>query len=172
VKVSTTRFGVLEIEESGIILMKGGILGFEQLKEYVLICHDAKNPFLWLQSLQDGATAFVAINPFFIHPDYQPVLNDVILERLELKKPEDIALMVIVSIRSNPSLLTANLRAPIVINVSKKTACQVVLEDSSYSIQHDILKNRDSLSQGLTNFSADIKEYNKIPCCEISAVTP
>lgn len=171
-KLSTTRFGMIEIQDSDIILMQGGILGFEHSKKYALLYQDVKNPFLWFQSLDDGAMAFVVINPFLLQPEYQPELNEDTLKKLEIDKAEDVALMVIVSIRSNPVLLTANLRAPIVINANKKKACQVVLEDSRYPIRYDILKNRESLLVGLSNSSSDQRDSNKVPCHEISTITP
>ncbi len=171
-KISTTRFGMIEISESDIILMRRGILGFEESKKYALLYQDVKNPFLWFQSLDDGATAFVVIDPFLLQPYYQPELNDDTLEKLEIDNPEDVALMVIVSIRSNPFLLTANLRAPIVINAAKKKASQVVLEDSRFPIRYDILKNRESLLGGNSNLSSDQKDSNKVPCYEIFATGP
>ena len=107
---------------------------------------DEKIPFLWFQSLNDGAIAFVIINPQVVKPDYEPVIGDDDVRLLEIASPEDVTLMAIVTIRSNPFTVSANLRAPIVINSRKRLAKQIVLEDPEYPIQY-CLKTGDPLDE-------------------------
>jgi len=76
VKISTTRFGDIDIDESRVIRMKDGMLGFEHLKRYKLFIQDEKIPFWWLQSVEDGSVAFVVINSLGVKPDYEPVISD------------------------------------------------------------------------------------------------
>jgi len=68
IKVKTTRFGDIEIDEKDVITLPSGIIGFPELKQYVLLDHDQDSPFKWLQSLEDGAIAFVMINPMLLKP--------------------------------------------------------------------------------------------------------
>ena len=68
-RLSTTRFGDIDIDESRAIMMKAGILGFEHLKRYVLLVQDEEILFWWFQSVDDGSVAFVVINSFVIKPD-------------------------------------------------------------------------------------------------------
>ncbi len=135
-KLVTSRFGEIDVDESRIIEMRGGILGFEHLKKYILHIQDEKTPFWWFQSLDDGKVAFVVINPLVVKTDYEPVISDDDVKSLEIDSVEDVVLMAIVTIRSNPFIVSANLRAPIVINSRKKLAKQIVLEDPDYPVQH------------------------------------
>lgn len=146
-RLSTTRFGDIDIDESRTILMKAGILGFEHLKRYVFLLQDKEILFWWFQSVDDGSVAFVVINPFVIKPDYKPIIQDNNVELLEVESPEDVFLMSIVTIRSDPFKVTANLKAPIVINSKKRLAKQVVLDKSDYPIQYSIMDNKVILGE-------------------------
>ena len=137
-KIKTSRFGEIDVDETKIIVMRGGILGFNSLKRFVMIVHEEGSHFHWFQSIDDGSIAFIMLNPFIIKSDYEPEIDDQTIEMLEVDKEEDIELMVILTIRSEPVKMTANLRAPLVINKQKKIASQVVLEDEQYPVQYNI----------------------------------
>ncbi|NIA09183.1 MAG: flagellar assembly protein FliW [Nitrospiraceae bacterium] len=141
-RLSSTRFGDIDIDESKAILMKGGILGFEHLKRYVFLIQDKEILFCWLQSIDDASLAFVVINPFVIKPDYKPIIQDDDLELLEIKSPEEIVLMSIVTVHSHPFKVTANLKAPIVINLKERLAKQVILDKLDYPIQYPIMDKK------------------------------
>ena len=155
-RLSTTRFGDIDIDKSRTILIKAGILGFEHLKRYVFLVQDEEILFWWFQSVDDGSVAFVVINPFIIKPDYKPIIQDNDVELLELKSHEDVILMSIVTIRSDPFKVTANLKAPIVINLKKKLAKQVILDKSDYPIQYSIVNNKVLLKENSYNKKEEI----------------
>ena len=140
-RLSTTRFGDIDIDESRAILMKGGILGFEHLKRYVFLVQDKEILFCWLQCVDDGSLAFVVINPFVIKPDYKPIIQDD-EGLLEVESTDNVILMSIVTIQSDPFKVTANLKAPIVINVKKRLGKQVILDKADYPIQYPIMDNK------------------------------
>ncbi|MFA6411424.1 MAG: flagellar assembly protein FliW [Syntrophales bacterium] len=137
-KIQTSRFGEIDIDESKIIEMRGGILGFNSLKRFIMIVHEEGSPFHWFQSLDDGSIAFITMNPFIVKSDYDPEIDDQTIEILEVDNAEDIELMVILTVRSEPVKMTANLRAPLVINKQKKLASQVILEDEQYPVQYNV----------------------------------
>jgi flagellar assembly factor FliW len=138
VKIQTSRFAEIDVDESEVIEMKGGILGFNHLNRFVMIIHEEKSPFHWFQSLEDGSIAFIIMNPFVIKPDYEPEIDDQTLEMLEVDRAEEVDLMVILTVRSEPVKITANLRAPLVMNKEKKLASQVVLADEQYPVRYHI----------------------------------
>ena len=146
-RISTTRFGEIDADESRIIDMRGGILGFEHLDKYILHRQDEKTPFLWFQSVDDGATAFVIIDPQIVATDYYPEIGDDDVALLEIESVEDVVLMAIVTIRSNPFKVSVNLRAPIVINGRKRVAKQIVLEDPDYAVQYYLTTSNSSGKQ-------------------------
>ncbi len=137
-KIKTTRFGEIDVREEEFIVMKGSILGFEHLKRFVLLQNSEKTPLWWLQSVDEPAAAFVVVNPLIIKPDYAPAFAPGDLEMVDIKDGKDIAMLSIVTVRSQPLRVTANLRAPILINSGNRTASQVVLEDASHQIRYDL----------------------------------
>lgn len=137
-KVMTTRFGEIEVDKSNIIEMNHDILGFEGLKSFTIISQKEKAPFMWLQSVEDGALAFIVINPQLIVPDYEPEINDVDAKELHLEKSADAMLLTMVTVRLNPFSVTANLRAPVVINKTLRIARQIVLENEKYPIRYGL----------------------------------
>lgn len=134
--ISTTRFGDITIDESRIISMRGGILGFEHIKRYVLLTQNENIPFMWFQAVDDGSLAFVVVSPFLFKAGYEPTISDYVVETLEIDSPDDAAVMAIVTIRHKPFSVSANLMAPVIINGKKMLARQVVLQDQNYPIQY------------------------------------
>jgi flagellar assembly factor FliW len=150
VEIDTTRFGKIIINESELIEMRGAILGFEKLKRFVLLTVEGNMPFWWLQSVEDQAIAFVVINPRIVKPDFDPPISRGDFESLNIQEMEEVALLSITTIRSDPFRATTNLRAPILINTSNRCAKQVIIEDPDYAIQHDILGNKADFISGLS----------------------
>ena len=79
-KINTSRFGEMEIEEESIIEFRHGIPAFEELKRYIIISLEGDDNFYWLQSVDDGDIAFILADPFNFTVDYEPVLSDSILK--------------------------------------------------------------------------------------------
>jgi len=150
VKIETTRFGEIDIKESELIVMKGPILGFENLSRFILLIRDKATPLCWLQSVEDPSIAFVVINPRIIRPDYNPTILEEDLKFMDIKNSEDIALLAIVTVRSQPFRVTANIRAPILINAETRMARQVVLDDPEYPIQYDVIDNKADMNKDLS----------------------
>jgi flagellar assembly factor FliW len=115
-----------------------GLLGFEQIKEYMLIADPEEEPFAWLQVKGDASLAFIVINPFLVAPDYSPDLPPQDVEFLGLEQPEDAALFNIVTLHG-PGRATLNLKGPIVLNRHTLIGKQVVVANASeYSVQHPL----------------------------------
>ncbi len=143
--LATTRFGKIEFDETMVIELKGPILGFEHLTKYIVLKHDQQTPFSWFQSVEDGSLAFVVMNPQVIKSNYEPEIPDEDVSLLDIEDVQDVVLLSIITIRSKPAaMISANLRAPIVINLKKKLGKQIVLEDASLPVQYEItLKHTD-----------------------------
>lgn len=149
-KIKTTRFGDIDIKESELIVMKGPILGFEHLNRFVLLIHNENTPLWWLQSIEDPSIAFVVVNPRIVKPGYDPAIFTEDLEFLDIKNSEYSALLAIVTVRSQPLRVTANIRAPILINAETRMALQVVLDDPDYPIQYDVLDHKAEVNRSLS----------------------
>ena len=152
-EIETTRFGILHVREDQVIDVPTGILGFPEDKRYLLFSHQEGSPFWWFQSLDHGALAFVLIDPFLIKTDYELEMSPEDTARLQLEKGEEglkeIQPMVLVSIsRGEPRVITANLLGPIVINLNKRVARQVVLDRQNYSHRFPVPLTKDEKSPG------------------------
>lgn len=137
VEVETSRFGEIKVNEDEIITMVEPILGFPWAKRFVIREHRPGVPFKWFQCLDDGSLAFVIVNPLLFKPDYTVEIDEEEAEKLGIKDPLDAEVYVIVTIpRGNPQDMTANLKAPIVINKKKRLAKQLVLDREDYPIKY------------------------------------
>ena len=115
-----------------------GLLGFERMKDYLLVANAAEEPFQWLQVKDNAALAFVVIDPFFALPDYQPDIPQADVEFLGLEDPHDALLFNIVTVYS-PTRATVNLKGPVIFNRRTMVGKQVVLANANaYSIQHPL----------------------------------
>ena len=150
IKVETTRFKTIEVDENDVITLPSGLVGFPELKQYVLLDHDENSPFKWLQSLDDGAIAFVLINPLLFRPDFTVEVNEAEVVDLGLDNEEDAVISVIITMPSDPQKMTANLKAPLVFNLKNRKGRQVILNNSEYTTKHLILDEVKSRSANLT----------------------
>lgn len=146
-KVITKLFGEIEAAENKIIVFSGGIIGFPELERFLLI-HDAENEkssISWLQSLDEPAFAMPVIDPLLLIADYNPVVEHEMLVPLGDMKPEDMLVLVTITVPSDLTKMTANFKAPIIINAGSNRACQLIIEDERYEVKHpiyDLLKNK------------------------------
>lgn len=134
--IETKRFGSMEIEEKNIIEIVGGVLGFEQYSKYVIIDHDVETPYKWLQSVDEPELAFVIIDPFIFLSDYQFDLSESEIKLLDLTKSEEILVVVILVVPEDPKKMSANLKAPIILNQLNRKGKQIVLNNEGYPIKY------------------------------------
>jgi flagellar assembly factor FliW len=121
-----------------IVRIPTGLLGFEQIKDYVLTTNPDEEPFAWLHVEDNTALAFVVIDPFVVLPDYKPDIPKVDVEFLQLKEAKDALLLGIVTINDHQPP-TVNLKGPIVINRHTHTGKQVIIANAAnYSVKHPL----------------------------------
>ncbi len=142
-KVATTRFGLVEIDDSSVVRMPRGLIGFEELTAYCLIQHRPDAIFRWLQSIDEPSLAFVVADPSQFFADYDVEIPDAEAEKLRLDKADDAQVLTIISISEGGREITANLAAPIVINSKELIGTQVVLQDNRYSVRQPVVVNRN-----------------------------
>ena len=145
-KVLSKAYGPVEVNERQKITFPFGILGFESLKDYVLL--DAEEqPFYWLQSLDAEQVAFVLINPFLFRPDYEMNIDNEELLPIGVTDPGKAVIFSIVTIPQDDSPMTANLQGPLVINRDSRLGIQAILTDSRWKTKHDILAELNAVKQ-------------------------
>jgi flagellar assembly factor FliW len=126
------------VGSDAVVHVPCGLLGFEQVKRYVLSSIPGEEPFMWFRDQQDPALAFLVVSPFEVIPSYEPDLPAEDVRVLGLESPEDALLLNIVTLRSR-GRSTLNLKGPIVINRFSLIGKQVVLANAAdYSVQHPL----------------------------------
>jgi flagellar assembly factor FliW len=136
--VETTRFGEVGVDENDIITFPEGMLGFSKINHYVLVERVDDSLFLWLQAVKKPSVAFPLLEPQIIEMNYKVELEDEDKKILSLKDLNHSKIFSIITIPSDPTKMTANLKAPIVINLKKKLAKQVILHNQDYPIRQGI----------------------------------
>jgi flagellar assembly factor FliW len=121
-----------------VIHLPSGLLGFEQVKRYVLSSIHGEEPFHWFRDQNDPRLAFVVISPFELLPHYAPDLPAEDVSFLGIETPSDALLLNIVTLRPG-GRATINLKGPIVINRFSLIGKQVILANAAdYSVQHPL----------------------------------
>ena len=141
-KINTLRFGEIEIEESRIFQFIMPIIGFNELKSYVILDSNSDGLFKWLQSIEDPALAFPIVSVFSMDMDYTIDLPDNVVDILKITNTESLLVMNVASIpQDNPRGTTINLLAPIIFNLDEQIAGQVILSGSGYDISFPLFKD-------------------------------
>ena len=140
--IKTSRFGVLEVEESRIIHFPEGLLGFPEQRRYIILEHKPGSPFCWLQSLDSPDLAFVMASPLLVKEDYLESLSEKEKPFFHNESGDDMAVFSLVTIpQGDVEGMTINLTGPLVIDVGAKTGKQVILSESGYDHRHPFLEH-------------------------------
>jgi flagellar assembly factor FliW len=127
IRVHSTRFGDFEVPCDRVLHFPQGLIGFPKARRFVILDHRPGSPFKWMLCLDQPDVAFAVAEPARMVPDYRPPLE--LAARTLGTSPADVALFVIVTIPSDPTAMTVNLMAPVVVDVRTRTSRQLVQED-------------------------------------------
>jgi flagellar assembly factor FliW len=125
--VNTTRFGGLRIDPQDVFVFPDGLIGLENLRHWVLFADGVNDAVGWLQSTTDSAVALAVVSPRRFVPQYRVRISTRELKAIELKAVDEAYVLNIVS--SDEGQLTVNLRAPLLFNLERRLARQVVTLD-------------------------------------------
>ena len=141
-KIQTTRFGEVEIQESDIRTLPNGMLGFTNDRHFAMLEDEMGSPFQWMQSLDTPELAFVTIDPDFAISDYQIEVSSEHLKKLDTHRLEDVTVRVIVTMTRELKDVTINLQGPLLFNLDKKLGMQMVITDGRYTTQHPLFGDK------------------------------
>ncbi len=146
ITVRSSRFGEMAVTESSLIHLPGGLIGFPRFTKFVMFEH--KPPFSWLHSTEDENLAFVVVDGFEFGKEYdvKPPKND---KDCDFKDDDEFAILVIVTVRSDPRMTTVNLKAPVFINMRNRHGVQIIIDDARFSTRHP-LWSEESSAEGAT----------------------
>lgn len=139
-QVQTRHFGTLSIDESEVIRFEQGILGFEDVHEYVLLGDREQTPFFWIQSVDGSDVSMIVADPFSLYPDYAVDLDDPEVASLEIGNPDKVLSLSVVIIPKDIRQMRANLKAPLIINLENNKGMQVVQYNDDLPLQFFLLQ--------------------------------
>ncbi len=145
-KINTKIFGEIEISEDKIVTFRNGIIGFPELRRFALL-HDEERGtnagIRFLQSLEEPGFAMPVMNPLDVRPDYDPEVEDELLASAGKITPENLLVLVTVSVPEDLTKMSVNLQGPFIINIEERKGCQIILESGNYPVKfpiYDILQ--------------------------------
>jgi flagellar assembly factor FliW len=139
-RIQSDQLGDIAVADEAVIHFLEGIPGFEECHDFVLIEDEEITPFRWLQSLDDGAIAFIVVDPVIIFPGYQVKLGPAETAAIRLTDAKRAQVQVILTISEDPEKTTANLQGPLLINAEKNLGCQVLLTRSLYETRYPVMQ--------------------------------
>lgn len=137
--IQSDQFGEFEADPASIYSFPKGIPGIPEFKEAVLVAAagtaefedlEVAESFWWLQDTKDSTVAFLCVDPWLVSAEYEV---DFDADALGVEAPEDVLVLAIVT--SHDDGMTANMRAPLVLNTKNHKAAQVVLDDPQWPIR-------------------------------------
>lgn len=139
----TKNFGPIRYEADSELRFPAGLPGFDERKRFVAVRFVESDPLVYLQSLEDPDLCFITMPVLAVEPRYRLKVSSDDLEQIGLpavRQPrigDDVLCLTVLSVRETGP--TANLLAPIVINIKNRTAVQAISPDRDYSHQYELL---------------------------------
>ncbi len=127
-KLATEQFGEILVEERHIFTFPNGLLGFEELHEFIIVRDERTEPVRWLLSVEHPELSFPVMSPYLLLPSYSAGNGYCDHQRFTP--------LVILTLGTDGA--TANLKAPIVLDVQNQRGEQIIIPSNKYSTQHPL----------------------------------
>ena len=137
----TKNFGQIRYETETTLEFPRGLPGFEGRRTFLALHFDDTDPLIFLQSTEDPDLCFLTMPVLAVDPGYRLQVEPEDLELIGLAPgpPEigkDVLSVAVLSLREDGP--TANLLAPIVVNLHTRKSVQAVAAQSGYSHQQPL----------------------------------
>ena len=120
------------------ILFEKGIPGFEDYKYFNVNIVKDNEKFYSIVSKEDDNIGFISISPFEIKKEYEIDLDDEVVKELDIKTEKDVLVLCLITLGKTLKDSTANLKAPIIINIKNNRGKQLILQDDKYKIKEPL----------------------------------
>lgn len=151
-QINSRLFGEIDIEDDKVISFDNGIIGFEAYTKYALIFDaekESQKTIMWLQSMDEPELAFPVIDPMNIYDGYNPVVEEEWLAPIGgIDNMEAIYVLVVLTVPSDLTKMTANLKAPLIINTDTKKGCQMIVNNEEYSVRYNVYDYVERIRKG------------------------
>ena len=149
-RLSSKYFGELDYTEDAVFRFPGGIPAFEDQNEFVFLDQPHTGPLVFMQSLRDPDLCFLTVPVFVALPDFSLHLQPEDLGALDLcpeRQPrigEEVLCLALVTV-SEGADPTANLAAPIVLNLRNRSGLQAIQDCPDYACRHPLLAREEAV---------------------------
>ena len=147
-ETETTNFGTISFALESVFEFPNGLPGFEERRKFLPVQNPQTAPILFLQSLEEPSLCFTTLPIWVVDPQYRLRIMEQDLQVLKFPadhKPQigaDILCLAVLCIRKTGT--TANLLAPVVVNLKNYKAVQAVTPVSGYSHQQLLFRQEAS----------------------------
>jgi flagellar assembly factor FliW len=121
-----------------VLTFDDGLPGFPGAQRFSIVSQPGLEPFLTLESVEEGGPSFVVVPPVAVVEDYAVPVDDDVAGALGILDPDDAFILAIVAVAGEGGTHTVNLLGPIVVNRHSGQARQVVLVDSDWPLRHPL----------------------------------
>lgn len=142
-KISTARFGELDIDPAATLTFPRGLPGFEHCTRFQLLHEGTDGPVVfYLQSLDDDAVSFSIVDPALFGFNYELALSDEEVALLQAQSSAELAVVLMVYRPDDAAEgaarfrggVNANINGPLVLNPGKRLGLQKVLVGPQYDL--------------------------------------
>ena len=137
VQVQSKRFGTLDVPADRIFELPEGLIGLPSKRRFVLLDHRTGSPFKWMLSIDDPELAFAVADPADLVPGYVAPMEKI--STALAADPSEVVVFALMTIPSDPTLMTINLLAPVAVDLRNRTGRQIVLDDPRFDAAHRVV---------------------------------
>lgn len=137
-----TAYGDIELQEEKLVSFSDGLVGFSNCTVFGLASHPAakNSPILILQCVNDPTVNFAVVDSSSLSFEYSAEDMAEAMKSANTSSKDAIMLFIL---RTNENeagekTITANVKAPIVLDATNKVAKQVILNNRELSTQFEI----------------------------------
>jgi flagellar assembly factor FliW len=137
----TTRFGEVSLRSDRILAFPHGLFGFRECTQFGLakLPNVEGSPLMLMQCVNQPAIAFLVADPEALGVGYSAADRQEALEETKLSTVSTQMLTILTLYDAGENYyLTANLKAPVLIDSNRKAGVQFILSNKSYSTQHKV----------------------------------
>lgn len=146
----TKFFGEVELADDKVLDFPSGLIGFENYTKFAIMYDEedkGTTRISWLQSLEEPLLALPVVDPLAIVEEYIPVIEDELLVPLGNPADEDLLFLLAMTVPSDMTKVTANMKAPIIINAATKKGAQLIVENEDYPVKFNVYESVQKMKE-------------------------
>ena len=146
----TKFFGEVELDDDKVLEFPNGIIGFEGFTKFAILYDvdgNKETKINWLQSLEEPLLALPVVDPLAIVGEYSPMIEDELLKPLGNPADKDLLFLLSLTVPSDMTKVTANLKAPFIINTVTKKGIQLIVENDDYPVKFNVYESVQKMKE-------------------------